>query len=57
MTVLVPAIVEPVSTFHFMDNHLDDPVMLIQVNISGPHINKTQRQLPPEPRVDKTRGY
>lgn len=57
MAVLVPAFIEPVSTFYFVNYHLDNPGMLIKGNFFGPHVHEAQRQLPPEPRVDKTRGY
>jgi hypothetical protein len=36
-----------------MENHLDNPVILYQGYIPGPHINETKRQLPTEPRVNK----
>ena len=38
-----------------MNNHLDDPVILMNCYIFSPQVDETKRQLPPETRVDKAR--
>ena len=53
MAVLVAAGVTMAAFPDFMQDHLHNPVVLLHSNLTGPHVGKTEGELPAESRIDK----